>query len=216
MKKMLAAAGIHLLKKLNWYELYCLRKDGYLQVSGWFESFRTGIPVDANSTAIPWMTYSSISFLEKRINADMSVFEYSCGNSTLWWSKRVRQLVSCEHDKAWYQRMKQLIPANVDLFHIDLEYGGAYSQKISQYSQAFDIVVIDGRDRNNCAKNCLGALQEQGVIIWDNSDRECYQDGFEYLLAKGYKRLDFEGIGPVNVYAWCTSIFYKKENCLNL
>lgn len=216
MKKLVTYAIVSIMRKMNLFSLYSLRKWGYLKEVGWFESFRLGIPIDGNGNPIPWMTYCSISFLDKRINSDMSVFEYSCGNSTLWWAKRVQKLISCEHDKVWHERMKQLIPANVELYQIDLEYGGAYCHKISEYSQAFDIIVIDGRDRNNCAKNCLHALKKNGVIIWDNSDRECYREGYDYLLQHGYKRIDLEGMGPVNEIAWCTSIFYREGNCLNI
>lgn len=216
MKKFFANTAIFLLKKMDLYSLVSLKMGGHLKDIGWFKSSRLGIPVDDNGDPLPWMTYPSISFLEKRISSDMTVFEYSCGNSTLWWARRVQKLISCEHDKAWYERMKQLIPASVELHQIDLEYGGAYSHKIREYTRAFDIIVIDGRDRVNCAKNCLNALKENGVIIWDNSDREEYTEGYEYLLRNGFKRLDFEGMGPVNVSPWCTSIFYKEENCLGL
>jgi predicted O-methyltransferase YrrM len=174
------------------------------------------MPIDDNDNPIPWMTYPAISFLEKRIKNGMEVFEYSCGNSTFWWAKRVKKLISCEHDREWYQKMVKLIPANVELYQIDLEYGGAYSRKVSEYTRAFDVIVLDGRDRVNCAKNCLNALTKNGVIIWDNSDRESYTEGYNYLLRNGYKRIDFEGMGPVNAYSWCTSIFYKEENCLNI
>ena len=216
MRKLFVSVGIFLMKRMNLYSLYCLRKSSHLKDVGWFDSFRLGVPIDGTGKPVPWMTYSSISFLEKRINSNMTVFEYSCGNSTLWWANRVKKLISCEHDRSWYDRMIKLIPRNVELHQIDLEYGGAYCRKVSEYPQAFDIIVIDGRDRNNCAKNCLNALKKNGVIIWDNSDRETYTEGYNYLLQNGFKRLDFEGMGPVNVYAWCTSIFYREDNCLNL
>lgn len=116
----------------------------------------------------------------------------------------------------WYEKMKELIPVNAELYHIKLESNGKYSKLISKYNQVFDIIVIDGRDGVNCAKNSLSALKENGVIIWDNSDRDSYEEGYNYLLNSGYKRIDFEGMGPVNETLWCTSIFYKGENCLNI
>ena len=47
--------------------------------------------------------------------------------------------------------MKFKILSNVELYHFDLQYGGEYSKKVSAYVRRFDIVVIDGRDRINCA-----------------------------------------------------------------
>ena len=48
------------------------------------------------------------------------------------------------------------------------------------------------------------------------TDRVIYQEGYEFLLTNGFKRLDFWGMGPINPYSWCTSIFYRKENCLEI
>lgn len=208
--------GVFILKLLGIYAYCSLRRSGLLKDAGWFKSFRAIEPIDKDGNPIPWMAYSATSFLEKRINGSMSIFEYGCGNSTLWWAKRVKSVVSCEHDKAWYEKIEKLIPANVTLHHVDLEYGGAYSKKVSEYRGMFDIIVIDGRDRLNCGRNSLTAIKSDGVIIWDDSDRDDYTEGYDRLLNSGYKRIDFEGIGPVRVENRCTAIFYKGMNCLGI
>ena len=88
--------------------------------------------------------------------------------------------------------------------------------RMSEFVAEFDCVVIDGRDRVNCARHALGALTAGGVIVWDNSDRDCYQEGFDFLRDHGFRRIDFWGLGPINAYPWCTSIFYRDGNCLGL
>ncbi len=213
---LIKASGVYVLKLLGLFPFLALRRSGALKEDGWFKSVRAGVPIDRHGRPIPWITYAAINFLEKRIDAAMSVFEYGCGNSTLWWADRVRNVVSCEHDRAWYQRMRALIPANAELHHIDLEPGGRYAGKIAEYHQAFDIIVIDGRDRVNCGKNCLAALKNNGVIIWDDSDRGDYAEGYDHLLNNGYKRIDFEGMTPVRVDKRSTAIFYKSDNCLGI
>lgn len=195
---------------------YLLPSSSFLHRVGWFASVRGGTAADLKGNPLPWMTYAAISFLESRITARMDVFEYSCGNSTLWWAARVNSITSCEHDAYWFGRIAKLPVCNIHLHHIKLEYGGAYSKKIMEYNNQFDIVVIDGRDRVNCAKNCLPALKDNGVVIWDNSDRENYDEGYKFLLQNGFRRLDFAGIGPVNADGWCTSIFYRSNNCFEL
>ena len=182
------------LKILDLDSLYCLRKSGYLKKVGWFRSDKEQLPIENNGCPIPWMTYPSISFLEKRINKEMIVFEYGCGNSTLWLANRVKHVISCEHDKQWYEEMKKMIPSNVDLFHAELHIDDSYAKKITEYKRKFDIVILYGRDRVNCAKNALHSLKEGGVIVWDNSDRTSYKEGFEYLFEKGFKKIDFEGM----------------------
>jgi len=193
-----------------------LHKSGYLKQIGWLESYVSGMPCDKSKQALPWYSYSAIAFLEKLVDKGMFVFEYGSGNSTLWWSNRVCKVVSCEHSKEWYQLMKPMVPTNVEYLHIDLVHGGDYSKELLKYKNYFDIVVIDGRDRVNCARNSLLALKNNGVIVWDNSDREKYAEGYDYLTSDGFKRLDFIGLGPVCTYGWCTSIFYRKDNCLGI
>ena len=142
----------------------------------------------------------------------MRVFEYGSGHSTLWWAKHTGSVVSCEHDEKWYQTIKDQLPDHVDYHHVPLVYGGEYSQYIKNYQEEFDIVVVDGRDRINCAKNAVGALKKDGVLIWDNSDRHEYREGMLYLKQLGFKQIDFFGHGPVSTVQWNTSIFYRREN----
>lgn len=206
---------LNLLKSISVYAAYCIRFD-FLRDSGWIHSFRQKKSIDKYGNSLPWMTYPFIYFLETRIQQNMKVFEYGCGSSTLWWSRHVQSVISCEHDKEWYEEYRKIVPSNVTLCHIGLTYGGQYSKKVSEYVEEFDIVVIDGRDRVNCVFNSLKSLKSGGIIIWDNSERSEYHEGYEFLLNNRFKRLDFYGIGPINTYAWCTSIFYRETNCLNI
>jgi hypothetical protein len=216
MKKLLYDVYIYILKKLGLYSLYSLKRSGPLKEDGWFRSFREAASVDAEGNPLPWLTYPSIEFLKKRIKKEMSVFEYGCGNSTLWWAARVKEIVSVEHDEKWYKKNASKAPDNVFLNHIELEYGGAYSNKIKEFRNKFDIVVIDGRDRVNCTINCIDALKPDGVVIWDNSDRPEYEEGYSFLYNNGFKKLEFIGMCPVINFKTETSIFYRENNVFNV
>ena len=196
------------------YRLSDLRP--YLERIGWLRSYEEQLPVDGSGESLPWFTYAAISFLAPRVRPEMSVFEYGSGNSTFWWSTRVRSVVSYEHDAQWFQHLKPRIPPNVDYHFCALSDDTKYSSAITRFHRQIDVVVIDGRDRVNCAKNSLGALAEGGVIIWDNSDRVKYQEGYAFLADHGFKRLDFEGLGPIGIRSWCTSVFYRQPNCLGI
>lgn len=191
-------------------------RSSYLKEVGWYNSFNKHMPVDKNGDALPWYTYAAIDFLGDRINGGMAVFEYGSGNSTIWWATRVSRVVSCEHDEQWFAKVKLKLPDNVTYRHINLAPQGDYSDAILQHDKEFDVIVIDGRDRVSCAKNSLCALNDGGVIIWDNSDRDEYQAGYEFLSDNGFKRLNFSGFGPINTYGWCTSVFYRPQNCLGI
>jgi hypothetical protein len=217
MKRGIKEAVARLVDRTELFALYLLgTNESFLRDAGWFRSFRQRESVDAGGRPIPWMTYASLRFLEPRLNRELSVFEYGSGSSTRWWAERVRQVVSCEHDREWHARLVKTCPSNVQLFQIDLVPGGDYSRKVGQYDAAFDVIVIDGRDRVSCARNAVGALKAGGVIVWDNSDRDLYREGYEFLEGRGFRRLDFWGMGPINIVSSCTSIFYRPDNCLGV
>ena len=172
---------------------------------------------DENKKINPWWNRSIIDFVKKYLNKSLSVFEWGSGNSTLFWSQYVKEVVSVEHNKQWYEKMQKVIPDNVLLKYCELEYGGVYSNSILNEKREFEIILIDGRDRVRCAKNSVMRLKENGIIIWDNSDREVYKLGVEYLKQHGFKQLE---IGSV-VYGLpgreeFTSIFYRENNLFGL
>lgn len=202
------------LSKTDLLAIYALRKYGYLVEAGWFGSWRTKQSIDATGSPIPWITYPCLSFLSPRISPQMEVFEFGSGNSTLWWAARVSRVVCCEHDPEWYSKMKSQIGTNVEL---ELrKYGPEYTEFIEQFPGRFHIVVVDGHDRVNCIKHSLGSLRPDGILLLDNSERPQYLAGIEFLLDHGFRRLDFEGPGPIVTDRWTTTIFYKRENCLNI
>ncbi|MDY6913835.1 MAG: class I SAM-dependent methyltransferase [Planctomycetota bacterium] len=167
---------------------------------------------------IPWYTYASAAFLKDRIRPEWSVFEYGSGNSTLWWAELVHKgkVISCEHEAAWYEIMRDRVPDHVELHYQALEPEGNYSGFITRHPNRFDVIVIDGRQRLACAEYASGALKSGGVIVWDNSDREDYRPGFDLLQQQGFKRLEFTGMGPINSMGWSTSILYRPNNCLGI
>lgn len=112
--------------------------------------------------------------------------------------------------------MKEILPANAELNFVELEYGGRYSQQITQHNILFDVVFVDGRDRENCVKNAIPCLKSEGVLVFDNSDVSDYASVLDFLEGSGFKRLDFWGPGPINLNTWCTSVFYRANNCLGI
>lgn len=193
-------------------------KDSYFLKSGWIRSVLEEKIINEKGESIPWLSYNIIDFLEERINIDMNVFEYGSGNSTLWWQNRVKEIISVENDRKYYK----LLIENPDyknkqnLLYEDINDENKYELSIKRINKKFDIVVIDGRKRNKCSKIVPDCLKENGVIIWDNTDREYYQEGIDYLERCGYKKIVFKGIGPAYSFEYHTTIFYKINNCLGI
>ena len=207
---------VDILRRLGIYGPYSLTRHGPLHDDGWFRSYRAGASIDASGAPLPWITYPAIEFISRRVSPDMSVFEYGSGNGTLWWSTRCRDVLSVEHDAAWVKTLLDRIPENVLLHHIELDYGGEYSRKIGEFECRFDVVVIDGRDRVNCARHCVPALKSSGIIVFDDTERPAYAEGVAILLRSGFRKIEFVGLSPAANTKSETSIFYRPGNVFGI
>ena len=188
---------------------------GYLNEVGWTRSVDNHAPVDKEGNPVPWVTYGYIDFIDNRLKSDFSVYEYGSGASTLWYSKRVGNIVSVEHDKMWYDEVKSELPENCELKFRDLS-GDIYEKSICEHDTLFDLIIIDGRKRVECIKYALRKVSGRGVIVLDDSDRSQYTQGIDLLTSNGFKRLDFWGLAPGITYKKCTSVFYRQGNCLGI
>src|SRR5690606_17941073 len=55
----------------------------------------------------PWLNRSTINFLDSWLKPSDIGFEWGSGRSTLWFSFRVQQLTTIEHNPDWYTRVSQ-------------------------------------------------------------------------------------------------------------
>lgn len=215
-------------KDLNIYELsmrlsnHMRNRENYINKTGLMGSWILGNSYedffrDEEGKVNPWWGKTAIDLIVKRLNKSMRVFEWGMGNSTLFWSQYVGEVVSVESDLKWYQKMQKFIPQNVRAKYCELEYGGEYCRSILDEAEKFDIILIDGRDRVRCAYNSVGKLKKNGIIIWDNTDRSEYEDGYAYLKEQGFMRLKLSsviyGLPGTEDY---TSIFYREDNVLEI
>ena len=189
---------------------------GYLADNGWFNAFLQKSPIGAENEPIPWVTYSFIDFIEPRLNQNQTIFEYGAGNSTLYYCKKVKEVVSVENDKIWMEKLSENKPNNSTLIYSELVYGGEYSMKSTTINKNFDLIIVDGRDRVNCCKNAIQALTSSGVIVLDDSERKQYSPAFDFLKEKGFRELTFTGIAPGLFHTKATTVFYRDGNCLGI
>jgi len=198
------------------YSLVSFRSFGYLLETGWFESFKSGEPVDADLKPIPWFAYSAIDLLKERLNDSLSLLEFGSGNSTLFFAERTKKIISLEHNKNWHQKISSKLPENVELIYTSSATEKEYLQPLVENNLKFDVIIIDGIYRNECIMNSINHLSERGVIILDDSERQDYKAGTKFLIDSGFKQLSFSGIAPGIFFRKCTSIFYRVNNCLSL
>ncbi|WP_418301563.1 hypothetical protein [Lysinibacillus fusiformis] len=197
-------------------QLKLFRENEYLKQVGYYHSLVINASVDYEGNPIPWISYPLFFFIKERIQSDFKVFEWGSGNSTLWWEKHVNKVIAVENDKGWFHKVKNAFTKEqTEILFIQLEYGGAYSKSIRKYND-IDIAIVDGRDRVNCAINAVESLSKTGIIIWDDTEREYYKEGFDYLKSKEFKCITFAGIKGMEDRPSYSSIFYRKDNCLNI
>lgn len=206
------------LAKFKLSALYELNKRSGLRELGWFRSFYEAKPIDANGEPIPWFTYPAIYFLKKKLEnkfSELKVFEYGSGYSSLWWAGKVASVDSVEHDRAWFEKMDEVMKSNLKMHYRDIK-DDTYVSLSKELNYKFDVVVVDGRRRNECLLAATESVNDSGVIILDNSDRERYSTGIKSLQELGYSRIEFSGMTPMGVDLSETSVFYRENNVLGL
>ncbi|MCX6026924.1 MAG: SAM-dependent methyltransferase [Chloroflexi bacterium] len=163
--------------------------------------------VDKDGNPIPWYTYPAIYFLRQLDFSTKRVFEYGSGNSTLFWSGVCRSLVSIEDDQLWYSKIRPRLPAHVDYRLIQDK--DDYVTAINGSRDPYDVVIIDGSHRLECAIAAGSRVSENGMIVLDNSD--WHKKTADYLRNLDLIEVDMNGFGPINHYTWTTSFFFTRD-----
>jgi hypothetical protein len=167
--------------------------------------------VDREGKKIPWYTYPAIEFLAGIDFSQQRIFEYGSGNSSAFWSGRALSVTSVEHDREWYEKTKSCLLGNQKIELCDTE--DSYINSIHTATEKFDVIVIDGKYREQCAMQIEQHLTENGIVILDNSD--WFKNTARYLREDlDLLEVDFHGFGPINAYTWTTSIFFSRKTRL--
>ncbi|MCX7953792.1 MAG: hypothetical protein N3A01_01225 [Bacteroidales bacterium] len=178
------------------------------------KSIKKWEPVDKNNEPIPWYTYPCIEYLSTLDFSKKVVFEYGSGNSTIWWAKNAMYVVSVENDIKWYNKIKNDCKSLSNVKVIFANSKDEYIRSIIEENTFFDVVVIDGRWRGECAKivGSSNVLNNNGfLIILDNSD--WYRNTAKFLASNlDLIRVDFHGFVPVAAgFTSTTSVFISRN-----
>jgi len=207
---------LYMLANKEEKELLGFTKGGYLFDVGWTNSIISGNIADKLNNPVPWVTYPFIGFIGERLNHSIEIFEFGCGNSTLYYAPKVARVTTVENDRSWFDKIKTAMPANVQLFFCELVYGGKYCKFAAETGTKYDVIIVDGRDRVNCCINSITALKPEGVVVLDDSERTQYQSAHDFLRNNGFRKIDFWGTAPAVNYLKCTTMFYRDNNCLHI
>jgi hypothetical protein len=122
----------------------------------------------------PWLTQQANAFLLNWLKKSNIGFEWGSGRSTIWFARRVKYLISVEHEPFWYERVKEkLTKYNLNNCCLVLatskkDYIGA----IDKFNNdSFDFVLVDGLYRDDCTLKAMDKVKAGGILIIDNINR---------------------------------------------
>jgi hypothetical protein len=179
--------------------------------SGHLRSALSGKSLDYAGRPVPWYTFPITDFLSVAEFADSDVLEFGGGYSTLWWAERARSVTSVESDPKWYEFLTGELAGfeNVELALVtDPEAYANYGR-----GRSFDVVIVDGDSRAQCAETARDVVSDDGVIIIDDAEGWWGRPGtypiLDSLQDAGFGRVDFVGYAPGVRRPKSTSIFFR-------
>jgi hypothetical protein len=171
------------------------------------KSVRLGKPVDTALNPIPWYTYPAIEYLKQFDFSNKSIFEYGSGNSSIFWSSLANSVTSIETDSLWFEVINRIKPHNLKIYLKEKKI--EYVNSIIENNRLYDVIVIDGSFRYDCAKVASKLLTVDGFIILDDSER--YPEICSILRKNDLIQVDFFGLSPIVYYTKTTSLFLKRQ-----
>lgn len=138
-----------------------------------FDRFNVWLYERAHPTE-PWLVRTCTAAIESWLNPTDVGIEWGSGRSTLWLAKRVRRLISVEHDGDWYRKLCASLAdqkiQNVEAIHIPDR--GRYATAVDICEPGtLDFALVDGKWRDECILAAIPKLKPSGMIILDNADR---------------------------------------------
>lgn len=210
----------------------------YLLNSGWINSRLQRRSVDQNGSALPWLTYPSIAFLEQLDLEDKIVLEFGGGGSTAYFSRRSKQVHTVELDGEYLDSLRTLNLDKVIFFEwLNAPYpSGDFPSSIADYAGAdasyecteniqrvlnnawelaalietADLILIDGGPRMLYAAITAKFARATATVVIDNSDLNALLGIADLFLDDHFLKVPFRGLGPLNAYDWETTVLVPR------
>jgi len=159
---------------------------------------------------LPWYTPSFLIEFVKRDFKGKRIFEWGCGNSTIWYKAQGAIVEGVDSNKEW----AELAGENIKVETEKQKYIGY----INNFDK-FDIIVIDGDPvsyRDDCFHPALRHIEDDGIIIIDNWE----QPAVELSKWPETKKHIMRNELILTVYSWPiagwqTALISKKDAYVN-
>jgi hypothetical protein len=205
------------------------------QLPGWLRSQRPGRSPLGDER--PWITFGALEFLEPALRPELRAFEFGSGGSTLFFSRRLREGASVDHDRAWVDQVNAALAARrADHWQVSWEPGAPgptgdpadpdgyassdpslaglrlerYAASIDRFADDhFDLVLLDGRARPSCFEHALPKVAPGGLMVLDNAERAHYRHIHTRMRSLGWQQHSFRGPGPYTFEFWETTAWRR-------
>jgi hypothetical protein len=133
---------------------------------------------------LPWISYDAIRAIEEFLQPSHDVLEFGSGMSTLWFARRARRVVSIESSEQWFRKVGDLLE-RYGCTNTERHLSDARSYAHQALSgRKFDVVLIDGDRRAECADRLSDLVRPGALIYLDNSDKDWNEPGGELRRAE--------------------------------
>jgi len=155
---------------------------------------------------LPWWPFAAINSVGASLPPNPVVFEFGGGGSTLWLADLGAQVTVAEHDREWFEVLRQQLgDTAVTLLSEPSAEGAIGSVKTpgkffddyvglitAQPDERFDLVIVDGRARVECGLAAMPKIRPGGILLLDDSHRLRYEPLRQAL--SGWARTDYRGL----------------------
>lgn len=181
-----------------------------------FKSCIRGKAIDKNGNYLPWFSYPIVEIL---INQDLDkkkILEFGAGCSTIFFLKKNCEIISYEDHPKWYEHVLNIsknVSKKLNLIHRFVDENDTLKEV---NEKKFDLIIIDGHARDSILKKVIemNLLQDDGAIIFDNSEGYYFSETIKEKSFENFQKVDFYGHAAGGFRKHCTSVlFFKDSSC---
>ena len=160
----------------------------------------------------PMMADAEVGLMHRLLRPTDRMLEWGAGRSSCIWSRMVKELHSVEDSKTWVRVLEgEGLQENQHLHHVRREHAHAAAQhrppsSMSWYGDyvhegaraaanggKFDVVLVDGRARPQCAFQALSLLAPGGFAMIHDWGQEFPHRGYYEIVLRWYDLVHREG-----------------------
>jgi Methyltransferase domain len=163
----------------------------------------------------PWWNPRAIRYLAEQLPTGGQVFEWGSGGSTVWFARHGQSVTAVESEPGWAARVRKggtgavvrYIPgrdegrmrSELQLRDHGEHFFDDYVDAVNDYPDGcFDVVVVDGLCRKECARLAAVKVKPGGIVVVDDTNwdflSECLKpfQGWETRRICGFKYMAAE------------------------